>query len=76
MYYETENGWCIADAQEKCFLLSFFPSGGPANGEQSRVLTQLLRQHSSGDHMECKVVLQVYLSSNNGELSIMTVDHL
>ena len=47
MYYETENGWCIADAQEKCFLLSFFPSGGPANGEQSRVLTQLLSQHSS-----------------------------
>lgn len=47
MDYETENGWCIADAQEKCFLLSFFPSGGPANEEQSRVLSQLLSQHSS-----------------------------
>ena len=76
MDYETENVWCLADAQEKCFLLSLFPSGGPADGEQNRVLTPLLSQPSSGDHMECKqVILQVYLYTNNGELSIMTVDH-
>lgn len=66
MDYETENGWCIADAQEKCFLLSFFPSGGPANEEQSGVLSQLLNQHSSCSHMECKqVILRVYLSTNS-----------